>query len=138
MEILRNPFDGEDVVEAVNNPTVLENLRMVFGSLIAEGFVTEMVADSSFREERTGIEGFLEAWRDWADPFSSMRIEVEEVREVGDNIWTPVVLVGVPKEGTTEISQRAAAVWTMDGGKLARVEFHLDPETGERAAGLGG
>ena len=136
IEVLKNPFDGEDVVEAVNSPTVLENLRMVFGSLISEDFVTEMVADSSFRQERTGIEGFLEAWRDWSAPFSSMRIEVAEIREVGESIWTPVELVGVPKEGTTEISQAAGAVWILEGGSLARVEFHLDPEAARRAAGL--
>jgi hypothetical protein len=136
VEILKNPFDGEDVVQAVNSPTVLENLRMVFGPLISEDFVTEMVADSSFRQERTGIEGFLEAWRDWAAPFSSMRIDVEEIREVGESIWTPVDLVGVPKEGTTEIRQAAGAVWILGEGRLARVEFHLDPETGRRAAGL--
>jgi hypothetical protein len=83
IEVLKNPFDGQDVVEAVNSPTVLENLRMVFGPLISDGFVTEMV-------------------------------------------------------GTTEIRQAAGAVWTLDGGRLSRVEFHLDAETGRRAAGLDG
>ena len=35
---------------------------MVFDPLVTEEFVSEMVADSSFRQERTGVEGFYAAW----------------------------------------------------------------------------
>jgi ketosteroid isomerase-like protein len=108
----------------------------VFAGVIADQFVTEMVADSSFRQERTGLDGFLDAWRDWSAPWERLRIEVEEIREVGDKLWTPVVLVGVPKGTETEIRQRSGGVWTLADRKLTRVEFHLDPEVAKRAAGV--
>ena len=138
IEIIRTPFAGEDIVAAIASPTALENLHMVLDPLVVEGFVTEMVADSSFREERTGVEGFLAAWQDWAGPYSSLRVEVEEIREIGDKLLTLVRQVGVPKGTTTEIADSSAAVWTLADGKLVRVEFHLDVEAAKRSAGLDG
>jgi hypothetical protein len=136
-ETIRIPFDAEDIAEAVRSPTVLESLHQVFDPLVTDDFVTEMVADSSFRTERVGIEGFLEAWRDWAGAWERLRIEVAEVIEIPNGLYTEVEQTGVPLRGTTEMSQRAAAVWMLEGDLLSRVEFHLDPETARRSAGLG-
>ena len=59
LDLIGEPFDGEDVVTAVNSPTALDSLHMVFDPLVSEEFVSDMVADSSFRQERTGVEGLL-------------------------------------------------------------------------------
>jgi ketosteroid isomerase-like protein len=47
-----------------------------------------------------------------------------------------VKITGRTQTGGVELSQPAAAVWTVRGGKLARAEFHLDRERALRAAGL--
>ena len=36
---------------------------------------------------------------------------------------------GRTRVGGVEVEEQAAAVWTVRDGKLARMEFHLDPET---------
>ena len=100
-EIVKVPFDAEDIVDALASPTVLESLHGVFGDLVTEDFVTEMVADSSFRQERVGIEGFLDAWRDWAGAWESLKIDVAEVIETPDGFYTEVKQTGVPKRGTS-------------------------------------
>jgi hypothetical protein len=136
LDLIQVPFDGGDVVEAVSSPTALDNLHMVFDPLVTEDFVSEMVADSSFRQERTGVEGFHAAWCDWAAPFDRLQIDVVEVHDVDDKLLTIVEQVGVPKGGESELRSSSAAVWTLSDGLLSRVEFHLDTEQARRAAGL--
>ncbi len=137
LDVVGDPFDGQDVVASVSAPNVLEGLRTVFDPLVAEGFVTAMIPESGFGEERTGIEGFLAAWQDWAAPWESLRLEVTEVAEAGDNLFTGIEQVGIPKGGSGEVRQRAAAVWMLEGGRLARAVFHIDVEAARRSAGLG-
>ena len=104
---------------------------------VGSGFVTAMIPESGFGEERTGIEGFLAAWQDWAAPWESLRLVVTEVAEAGDNLFTGIEQVGIPKGGSGEVRQRAAAVWMLEGGRLARAEFYIDVEAARRSAGLG-
>ena len=100
-------------------------------------FVTEMVADSSFRAEFRGSNGFIEAWDDWLQAFESFRIDLEETIEFGDTLLTLVTLTGVPRGGATELVNANAAVWFVRDGKLARVEFHMDREMARRSAEAG-
>lgn len=138
LDVIGNPFDGEDVVVAVSAPDALAGLRTVFDPLVAEGFVTAMVPESGFGQERVGIEGFLAAWQNWAAPWDSLRFEVNEVADAGDNLLTVVEQLGVPKGGSREVKQRAAAVWKLADGTLARAEFHIDVDAARRSAGLAG
>ena len=112
-------------------------LREALEDFAAEGFVTEMVADSSFRAERRGVDGFIEAWDDWLEAFESFRIDLDETVEFGDTLLTLVTLTGVPKGGATELVNSNAAVWFVDEGRLARVEFHMDREMARRSAEAG-
>jgi hypothetical protein len=112
-------------------------LREALEGFAADGFVTEMVADSSFRAERTGIDGFIEAWDDWLEAFQSFRIDLDESVEIGDTLLTLVTLTGVPRGGATELVNDNAAVWFLKGGRLARVEFHMDREMARRSAEAG-
>ena len=98
VELIVNPFQGQDIVTVLASPDLLTAFGPAFTPHVAEGFVTEMVADTSFREERTGMEGFLEAWRDWAAPFDRLRIEVTEVRELGDRGHAHAALVDAHHE----------------------------------------
>jgi ketosteroid isomerase-like protein len=127
---------GEDVPAALADPDRERRLREVLGEITEESFVVEMVGDQDFRIERNGIDGFLEAWRDWAEAFARFRVEVDDVVESGPHLVTLVRQIGVPRGGTSEIENDSAAVWTFEGDKVKRVEFHLDPSTALRAAGL--
>lgn len=112
-------------------------LRDALARYATEDFVTEMVADSSFRAEFRGPDGFLEAWRDWLEAFESFRIDLDETVEFGDTLLTLVTLTGVPRGGATELVNSNAAVWFVRDGKLARVEFHMDRGMARRSAEAG-
>ncbi len=92
--------------------------------------------DPAFRQDRSGPSGFVEAWGDWLSPFDTFRMEVDEIIDRGDRIVTLVRQFATPAGGSIEIENVGAAIWFFEGGKLKRVEFHLDREAGLRAAGL--
>ncbi len=62
-----------------------------------------------------------------------MRIEIEQVEEIGDNVLTFVIQTGTTRHGV-EVAQPSAAVWKFRDGLLTRVEFHLDREKAMRSA----
>ena len=62
-----------------------------------------------------------------------MRLEIEEVEEIGDNVVTFVNQVGHHPPRRVELEQPSAAVWKFRGGMLVRVEFHLDRDVRSRA-----
>jgi ketosteroid isomerase-like protein len=85
----------------------------------------------------SGPEGFVQAWREWVAAYERYTIELEEITE-GDpgQVFILARQRGTTRTGGVEVSEPAGAVWTVRDGKLVRMEFHLDPETARRAAGL--
>jgi ketosteroid isomerase-like protein len=127
---------GEDIPPVLADPERIERLRGAVDEIAAEDLVVEMVGDEGFRLERPGVEGFLESWRDWIQPFETFRVELEDVIESGPHLVVLVRQTGRPRGGGTEIENEGAAVWTFRGQRLRRVEFHLDRGMALRAAGL--
>lgn len=103
---------GERLVEVIEQIAVPE-LR----SRLAGGAMTT---------DHVGIEGLRSGWEDFLRPFESVRIEFEEMVEIGDTVVDMVTVIGVPKGTEREIEQPAAAVFEFDRGRLVRVEYHLD------------
>jgi len=132
----------DDVVATLSDPAAAER----FSELLAESSVPEletvMVAPDYLgprgRLEYSGPEGFQQAWREWVEAYESYTIEIEEITEGTEGRVLILALQhGRTKTGGVEISEPAAAVWTVRDGKLVRLEFHLDRDVGRRAAGLG-
>jgi hypothetical protein len=84
--------------------------------------------------EGQGFGGLLELWREWLGPWRSYRTTIEGVGEVGDKIVVSVRDAAVPRAGDTEVELRGASVWTLRGGRVARVEFFTDREAAMRSA----
>jgi ketosteroid isomerase-like protein len=129
------PLD-EDIVAAARNPERIERLREVLERIAADDFVTEMVGDQSFRRERQGVDGFIESWLDWVQPFAEFRVQIEDMIDTGEHVLFFVRQIGVPHGAAAQVENEGAAVWTFEDGTVARVEFHLDRDAARRAAGL--
>lgn len=127
-----------DVVVALNDPEEDERLRRILTELAEPDFEVAMVGPAYVGQtiERSGVDGFREAWVDWTSPFSSYRIDLEEIIDAGDRVVSLVAMSGKTKTGGVEIEADAAAVWTVVDGRLRRVEFHIDRESARRSAGL--
>jgi hypothetical protein len=99
----------------------------------SETITGAMTGDSSFTTEFRGREGLQATWADWLEAFTRVRLELEEIEEVGDNVITFVNQVGTTRHGV-DIEQPSAAVWKFSGEMLVRVEFHLDRDRARASA----
>jgi len=133
-------LDG-DVVEGLRDEESVTRLRAVLAAVAKPDLECVMLAPDYVgpggRLSYSGPDGFVQAWREWIEAYEHYTIEIEEIVEGTEGR----VLILARQHGTTrtggvEISELAGAVWTVRDGKLARMEFHLDPEAARRAAGL--
>ncbi len=103
-------------------------------------FETEFIASRAFGSIRprtsVGLEGFAEAWRDWLEAWESYYIEVEEFIDAGDVVVSLTRVRAQTTRDEVAVEHRPAALWSLRGGKIARVRFYLDREEALKAAGL--
>jgi ketosteroid isomerase-like protein len=127
-----------DVVAALDDTESEQRVRRTLMELAVPDFAVAMVGPAYVGRtiELSGADGFREAWTDWTSPFSSYRIDLEEMIDAGDRVVSLVTMSGKTKTGGVEVEAAAAAVWTVVDGRLRRVEFHIDRESALRAAGL--
>ncbi len=87
--------------------------------------------------EFRGHQGFRRIWKIWLEAFDDLRLEPEEVSDLGDNR----LLIGYRSVGRGTISdapvdQRGFTIYTFSHGKVVRQEFFVDRKRAEQAAGL--
>jgi ketosteroid isomerase-like protein len=95
-----------------------------------------MVGPGGFTGVFHGVDGFREAWDDWLGAFDRYTVEIQELRERGEQLVALARHEATPKGTEASVEGAAAAVMTFRDGRLARIEFNLDPEAALRAAGL--
>jgi ketosteroid isomerase-like protein len=78
----------------------------------------------------------VEEAKRWEEMWSDYRFEVQDLVDAGDKVVLLYRQVGKAKESGVEVEERAAWVYTLREGKIARVEMFQDRETGLRAAGV--
>ncbi|HKN94355.1 MAG TPA: nuclear transport factor 2 family protein [Thermoleophilaceae bacterium] len=139
-----------------------ENLELVRTGIVAEGVdLVKLMRDGGFGEaadpalfdpdlsvafmmpsgsptEYRGFGGLVEGWRDWLAPWASYEVQVEELVDAGDCVLANVVLRGETQRDAVQVEEQAAAVIRVAGGKITRIEFHLDRREARAAAGLPG
>jgi len=83
-----------------------------------------------------GLEGLRAVWLEWLEPWESYRVEIEELIDAGTDVIVLTRDYGRRPGMTAEVSILAAAVWTMQEGKVARANFYPDRAAALEAAGL--
>lgn len=93
-------------------------------------------AGAGFEETFEGVDGLVEAWKEWTAPWARYRAEYERVMEGPNAVLVDALQLCTPHGATGEVESRAAAVWYFEGDLITRVEFHLDRERAMAAAGI--
>ena len=83
-----------------------------------------------------GIEGLIEGWRDWLEPWASYVMESEDVIDAVEHVVSLIRVRAKTTHDGVEIEHSPAAVWTIEDGMVAAVTFYLDRDQALRAAGL--
>jgi ketosteroid isomerase-like protein len=83
-----------------------------------------------------GIEAWLKRVLLLLEPWHEQRLEIDAMRTTGDLVVVSLRWVATGRESEIEVDMPLAGVYTMTGGKIARIEFFRDPSEALEAAGL--
>jgi ketosteroid isomerase-like protein len=83
-----------------------------------------------------GLQGFVDGWRDWLEPWESYYIEAEDFIDAGDQVVSLTRVLAQTTRDAVAVEHRPAAVWSLREGKIVRVRFFLDRGEALEAAGL--
>ena len=76
--------------------------------------------DSPFAGEHTGIAGFEQYTRSWAETFERMHIDLGEIRQVGDWLMAELRQRSRLPGSTVDIDAVVTHVWQVHDGKITR------------------
>jgi ketosteroid isomerase-like protein len=132
------PFADADLVLMFRTVGAMEDLRRTLGEIAAPDLVTLMIgAERGLTGTFHGVEGFIEAWRDFTETFDRLHSEITDLREAGPNVvYGETRQVGITATAGVEIDYKAAAVFRFAEDKLQQAEFHLDRAAARKAAGM--
>jgi len=83
-----------------------------------------------------GRQGFVDGWRFWMRDWSEFRVELDELIDAGDVVVALVRQSGRGRGSGVEVEQETATVFTVEGGKITRIEAYGGRREALRAAGI--
>jgi ketosteroid isomerase-like protein len=137
-KVLGAVIGGRDIVALLADPGAQDAAWAALEPFVKPDFEVAMIGPDYMPRTGAGhgFDGFSEAWLDWTSPFETFQIDVNEMVDAGDRVVSIARQTGRTKTGGVEVETQAAAVVTIDGGRISRIEFHLDRAAALRAAGL--
>ena len=126
----------------------VENVRRGYEHFAATGeflmetteldFVWDMSKFRGWPEQQTyeGAEGARVFLRDWIAAWDEWELEVEALHDAGDKVVAIVRQRGQSRTSGLPVDMAFGQVWTVRGGKSARMEMYADPVQDLKAVGL--
>lgn len=81
-----------------------------------------------------GIDGVFDFLRLWGEPFSELRIDVEELIPIDRRVVAVVHQYGVAAASGAPVDMRDAHLWTVEDGLVKRIQMFLSREAALAAA----
>ncbi len=83
-----------------------------------------------------GVDGLIEGWREWLEPWSSYRLRTEKYIDAGEKVVLLVTVRARTSRDGVQFDHDAAAVWTVRDGTPVAVHFFLEQDDALRFAGV--
>ena len=131
------PFEQGDMIPLYRDDVISAAYIAATADAVTEDFECVFIREDVGRSTYHGAEGLRAGMLDWLEPWDCYYAGVEDVIDAGDG--RVLVLTrdhARPKGSDAEVSFLGAPVWTLRGGKLARIEFYWNRDEGIAAAGL--
>jgi hypothetical protein len=129
------PTEHTDLVPVMAREDAVERLEEQFGELFDPDFETVDAAGVVKPDER-GLEGFVAGFREWLGSFQAWSVKADDFIENGDKVLVPLDGTARSKTHQVEIPISGANLLTFAGGRITRIELHLDQSRAREAAGL--
>jgi ketosteroid isomerase-like protein len=102
-------------------------------------FDSEVVVDASrvigggIGHGREGLNAFVSRW---VGTFDDWREEIEEIRDLGSQVYVVATERGRGKSSGVEVEQRYALLYEVHGDKITRLTIYREPAEALEAAGM--
>ena len=126
--------ENVEIVRTVHDGWARGDFR-VAQELFAPDFSWDQPAEAVESGSRRGPE-VRDALRNLFDVYDDYRVEVSEFIDGDDDVVVVARSKGTAKASRMELDQLFAFVWTVHGGRLARLRVFTDREQALEAAGL--
>jgi hypothetical protein len=135
IELVRalQPAPDVDLAVLFADPATWASFEASAGPLFVGGFECAGIGGPQGDLEATGLDGLRELWTEWLSPWVSYHTTIEDVVGSGEMVMVLVHDRAVSRHDGVKVELRGASIWTMQAGRIARVEFHTHRE-GARAA----
>jgi ketosteroid isomerase-like protein len=106
--------------------------------IVTADFVWDMSNFHGWPEQQVyaGADGARTFLKDWTDAWEDWQLEVDALHDAGDRVVALLRQHGRSKANGLPVEMSFAQVWTLRGGKEARMEMYSDPAEALEAAGL--
>jgi ketosteroid isomerase-like protein len=124
------------VVRAVTDAFARGDLETVFAAVAPE-IEWDFTHTDQWPEQKIyrGYESVLEFFRAWTEEWDDYRFEVEEIIDAGDQAVAVVHDEGRGRRSGIPLERRHAELWTVEDGKVIRIELFDDKADALEAAG---
>jgi ketosteroid isomerase-like protein len=137
LELAKAFFAGnpDDLVAAVNDDEWVETVRSALAQILTPDFEFVTVSESvGMPGSKRGVEGFLTAYRAYAEMWESYSLRPQQFVEVGDKVVVEAKIAGTTRTGGVHLEQSVAAVYTFENGRIRRIEEFSDLASAHQAA----
>jgi ketosteroid isomerase-like protein len=122
----------QKLFEVYNERSFTENEDLIDPDMVWDMSRLELPDASSY----TGPSEFLDFVEAWEEGITLEHMEPEEIVDAGDRVLVMVHHRGQGKASGIEVDQHFAMVWTVRGGRAARMDMYRTREQALEAAGL--
>jgi ketosteroid isomerase-like protein len=124
-----------DMVSGFHDPAYIAEMREFFGGRVTDDFVAVSMV-SGVGQEWNGVDGLIDFWQDWLEPWEAYSIEVERIVEGANGVLLEVMQRGKLAGAEHDVETPSAAVYVFREDRLARIEFYLEQAAARESAGV--
>jgi len=101
-------------------------------------FTWDMSKFSGWPEQQVyeGVDGAERFLREWIAAWEDWRLELESLHDAGEKVVAVVRQQGRSRATGMRVDMSFAQVWTIEGGKMTRMEMYANAGEALRAVGL--
>ena len=126
----------------------VEIVRIGYQRYLATGEFTDEIVTADFvwdmsnfhgwpeRQVYDGADGIRTFLKDWTDAWEDWQLDVDALHDAGDRVVALLRQHGRSKANGMPVEMSFAQVWTLRGGKEARMDMYSDPAEAFEAAGM--
>ena len=139
LELVQAFFAGapDDLVAAVADPEWVASTRAALAPLLTDDFEFVTVESVGRPATRPGVEGFFAAYEEYMSMWESASLLADRFVEVDDKVVVEATLSGITRTGGVRLEQAVAAVYTVEDGRIKRIEEYSDVASAHAAASSG-